>query len=101
MSHTCHWAGCPVEVPAKLRGCKPHWFALPRKLRNRIWAAYRPGQEIEDRPRVVRSISSCGMRLVRAGPLFGHATPPSDWWRASPTPCGQARTPTGAAPSRA
>jgi hypothetical protein len=24
--------------------CRRHWFALPRKLRNRVWAAYRPGQ---------------------------------------------------------
>jgi hypothetical protein len=26
-------------------GCKPHWFALPRNLRNKVWAAYIPGQE--------------------------------------------------------
>ena len=26
-------------------GCKPHWFALPKRLRDKVWAAYRPGQE--------------------------------------------------------
>lgn len=31
-------------------GCKKHWFALPVGLRNKIWAAYRPGQEEDGRP---------------------------------------------------
>jgi hypothetical protein len=26
-------------------GCKQHWFKLPKYLRDRIWRAYRPGQE--------------------------------------------------------
>jgi hypothetical protein len=26
-------------------GCSMHWFKLPKALRDRIWAAYRPGQE--------------------------------------------------------
>ena len=31
-------------------GCKPHWFALPKPLRDRIWTAYKPGQEITKTP---------------------------------------------------
>lgn len=31
-------------------GCKGHWFKLPRDLRARIWATYRPGQEITKTP---------------------------------------------------
>jgi hypothetical protein len=31
-------------------GCRKHWFTLPKMLRDRIWAAYRPGQEIDKRP---------------------------------------------------
>lgn len=31
-------------------GCKAHWFALPRELRNKIWRAYRPGQERDMQP---------------------------------------------------
>lgn len=46
--HTCHWPGCTREVPPAMWGCKTHWFRLPQALRNRIWRAYRPGQE-EDR----------------------------------------------------
>jgi len=48
--HTCHWPGCTRAVPPKLWGCKPHWYALPKPLRDRIWATYRPGQEIDKRP---------------------------------------------------
>ena len=31
-------------------GCKKHWFKLPRGLRAKIWATYRPGQEITKTP---------------------------------------------------
>lgn len=31
-------------------GCKPHWFSLPKPLRDRIWATYRRGQEIRKDP---------------------------------------------------
>ena len=50
MGHTCHWPGCNLEVPPKLWGCKPHWFRLPKRLRDKVWASYRPGQEIDKRP---------------------------------------------------
>ena len=50
MSHTCHWPGCEEEVPPSLWGCRHHWFLLPRKLRQRIWRTYRPGQEKDKQP---------------------------------------------------
>jgi len=50
MSHTCHWPGCPVEVPPAMWGCKPHWFRLPLQLRRAIRATYVPGQEITKTP---------------------------------------------------
>lgn len=31
-------------------GCRPHWYTLPVALRDRIWSAYRPGQEIDKNP---------------------------------------------------
>lgn len=43
--HTCHWPGCDTQVPPAMWGCKPHWFRLPKPLRDRIWDAYVPGQE--------------------------------------------------------
>jgi hypothetical protein len=43
--HTCHWPGCERQVPPAMWGCKPHWFKLPKALRDRVWDAYVPGQE--------------------------------------------------------
>lgn len=48
--HLCHWPGCSRQVPPAMWGCKAHWFALPRELRNKIWRAYRPGQERDMQP---------------------------------------------------
>lgn len=31
-------------------GCRPHWFRLPKVLRDRIWDAYEIGQERSMRP---------------------------------------------------
>ena len=49
-AHVCHWSGCGKQVPPAMWGCKAHWFALPKSLRDRIWATYRPGQEISMTP---------------------------------------------------
>ncbi len=48
--HICHWPGCGKVVPPAMWGCKQHWFKLPQRLRNRVWATYRPGQEISKTP---------------------------------------------------
>ncbi len=48
--HTCHWLGCNKQCPPAMWGCKYHWFKLPLALRNKIWAAYVPGQEVTMTP---------------------------------------------------
>lgn len=50
MTHRCHWPGCQRRVPPKMWGCRPHWFALPKVIRDEIWATYRPGQEHDKMP---------------------------------------------------
>lgn len=50
MSHTCHHPTCNVEVPPKMLACRAHWYALPRRIRDRIWRTYRAGQEIDKQP---------------------------------------------------
>lgn len=50
MKHTCHWTGCDQEVPPRMWGCRRHWFMLPRSIRDKIWAAYSPGQEARRDP---------------------------------------------------
>lgn len=48
--HTCHWPGCNKQVPPALWGCRPHWFALPKYLRNKVWMTYQIGQEVNMTP---------------------------------------------------
>lgn len=49
-NHHCHWPGCGKQVPPAMWGCKAHWFKLPKRLRDRIWATYEPGQEVDATP---------------------------------------------------
>lgn len=49
-NHTCHWPGCSTPVPPRMWGCRPHWYRLPLEIRNRIYATYRPGQQISKTP---------------------------------------------------
>lgn len=48
--HVCHWPGCNKQVPPAVWGCKLHWFKLPLHIRNAIWRAYKPRQEITKTP---------------------------------------------------
>lgn len=48
--HFCHWPICEVRVAPKFWGCRMHWYRLPKELRDRIWATYRPGQETDKNP---------------------------------------------------
>lgn len=49
-NHHCHWPGCDKQVPPAMWGCKGHWFALPASLRAKVWATYKPGQEVSMTP---------------------------------------------------
>lgn len=50
MSHSCHATGCEIPVlPARFM-CRRHWFQVPKALRDKIWSAYRPGQEDDRQP---------------------------------------------------
>jgi hypothetical protein len=49
-SHTCHWPDCGEQVPPAQWGCRRHWFTLPKRLRDRIWETYCPGQEVDGTP---------------------------------------------------
>lgn len=49
-NHTCHWTGCTKQCPPAMWGCKPHWFRLPKHLRDDIWLTYEIGQEVSMTP---------------------------------------------------
>lgn len=40
--HHCHWPGCGKQVPPAMWGCCAHRMKLPKALRDKVWAAYRP-----------------------------------------------------------
>lgn len=48
--HTCHLDICQTAVPPSRLFCRPHWFMVPKPLRDNVWATYRPGQEIDKQP---------------------------------------------------
>ncbi len=48
--HTCHWPGCTRQVKPAVWGCQKHWYTLPATLRDKVWRAFRPGQEVSKTP---------------------------------------------------
>lgn len=48
--HHCHWPECQTKVPPAQWGCRKHWYMLPQSLRNKVWRAFRPGQEVSKAP---------------------------------------------------
>jgi len=41
--------------------CKPHWYSLPKDMRDWIWATYRPGQEVtkDPSPEYLEAATAC------------------------------------------
>jgi hypothetical protein len=50
MTH-CRALDCEREIPPNRLFCAPHWYALPKPLRDAIWKTYQPGQERANGPR--------------------------------------------------
>lgn len=44
--HECPYPGCAEQVDASRLACRRHWYALPKDVRDRIWASYKPDQTI-------------------------------------------------------
>jgi hypothetical protein len=72
MKHTCHWTGCSKEVPPAMWGCKTHWYRLPKWIRDRIWATYKPGQEITKTPsRAYAFTASMAQKWIELAEKYG------------------------------
>lgn len=41
MPHKCPRPPCDKQVADDQLACRPHWFELPKAMRDEIWAAYR------------------------------------------------------------
>jgi hypothetical protein len=74
--HVCHWPGCARSTAPAAWGCREHWYKLPLALRNKIWASYRPGQEISKTPS--RNYIEVA-REVEAWILKHHGPPTHRW----------------------
>lgn len=47
MAHTCHAAACSTRCANSMFMCRPHWFSLPKSMRDAVWSGYRKGQELD------------------------------------------------------
>lgn len=41
--HECPVEGCTKQLPSHILMCKPHWFSVPKDLRDAVYAAYQGG----------------------------------------------------------
>lgn len=80
-NHHCHWPGCGKQVPPAMWGCKTHWYALPKRLRDRVWATYQIGQEVDGTPNreylaVAREVQDWIRAHQAGGPAEGEGVGP-------------------------
>lgn len=43
-AHHCHARRCAAHVPPERLMCRGHWFMVPKRVRDAVWATYREGQ---------------------------------------------------------
>lgn len=61
----CRHPTCTRVVPAQMWGCRDHWFALPRYIRDAISAAYRRGQEFSEPSLAYRQADQAAQDWIR------------------------------------
>jgi hypothetical protein len=44
VSHECPAMGCTRAVSLSMLMCRPHWYMVPKPLRDAVWAAWADGQ---------------------------------------------------------
>ena len=44
MSHECPAKGCTQAVSPSMLMCRPHWYMVPRPLRNAVYSAWADGR---------------------------------------------------------
>ena len=40
-THRCPGPRCKTRVPYHMLACRPHWYAVPKPLRDAVWHAVR------------------------------------------------------------
>lgn len=46
VKHACMWPACDMQIATRWAFCFKHWFRMPKWLRDKIAAAYVPGQKL-------------------------------------------------------
>lgn len=41
MTHKCPKDGCGIDMPTQLLACRPHWYSIPRPVRDEINYAWK------------------------------------------------------------
>lgn len=72
----CPIGGCGDPIDRSRLMCRKHWYLVPRKLRDRVWATWRSGdgaRRAEHQEAVLTAIAACQDALARGGrpPLGG------------------------------
>ncbi len=47
MTHKCPKDGCGIDMPTHLLACRPHWYSIPRPVRDEINYAWKQFQKAE------------------------------------------------------
>jgi hypothetical protein len=58
--HTCHWPGCPKQVPSALWGCRAHWLTLPNEIRAQATNSFQSELAIDGRAVMFRPYGAWG-----------------------------------------
>jgi hypothetical protein len=65
--HECPRPNCTARVRNDLLACRPHWFELPRDIRDRVWRAWTTGSVIAHRAAVSDAITYWSTKEVSRG----------------------------------
>lgn len=65
--HNCPASQCEARVGPDMLMCRPHWFMVPKAIRDDVWAAYRgpgPGSD-EHTEAIFAAITAVNERLAK------------------------------------
>ena len=62
MSHQCpgikaNGEQCEARVSSDMLACRPHWYQLPKEIRDRVWATWRSGDDAGHDQAVMDAVS--------------------------------------------
>jgi hypothetical protein len=71
-THACRVPGCRARIGTARLMCRPHWHAVPKPLRDRVWVTWRFGAGLPTlvyRRAVAEAITAVQASEARKDPL--------------------------------